>query len=95
MNRPRRLVLMRIPSKEDARRLASEHQSFEAIPGVSCLAAASPASAVNGEAPFTHVSVFEFADSAARIAYHDHPLHTSARPRVRAWATEVVVLDLD
>ncbi|MFT4011519.1 MAG: Dabb family protein [Nocardioidaceae bacterium] len=94
--RPRRLVLMGIDSEADAAVVRAAHRSFLAIPGVRCLSAAGSATPV-GEAtsPYTHVSVFEFDDADSRTAYHHHPIHTSARDKVRAHVSTVLVVDLD
>lgn len=93
--RPRRLVLMAIDGDDDAAIVRRTHESFTAIPGVRCLSAVAPSSCVSGEpSPYTHVSLFEFADAEARRAYTHHPAHRGAHDLVRAHLAAVLVLDL-
>jgi hypothetical protein len=91
---PRRLVLMRFDTDADAQRVREAHTSFESIPGVSCVEAVVRALVHDEGAPYTHVSLFEFADSASRAAYHDHPAHVGAREAVRGLSRDVVVIDV-
>jgi hypothetical protein len=92
---PRRLVLMRIDSEDDADRVRRVHASFAAIPGVRCALSVGRAAATDGVPGFTHLSIFEFADAAARAAYRVHPLHLGAREAVRSRVSDVVVVDVD
>jgi len=95
MTPPRRVVLMRIATDDDAAQVRKAHVSFEAIPGVRCAVAVQRTTARVGTPGFTHLSIFEFQDAGARAAYHEHPLHTGAREHVRARTTDLVVVDLE
>jgi len=91
---PRRLVLMRFDTDQDAQQVREAHTSFRSIPGVTYVEAVVSARVHDEVAPYTHLSLFEFADAASRTAYHDHPVHLGARDIVRGLARNVVVLDL-
>lgn len=94
--RPRRLVLMTIGDDGDVPLVRQTHESFTAIPGVRCLSAAATASLVRGDqSPYSHVSLFEFDDVAARDAYHDHPIHRDAYAVLGPHLASVLVLDLN
>lgn len=93
----RRVVLLRFPDAKDAgaiEAVRAVHDGFSAIPGVHCAEAVRPVQVRSGGLPYTHLSLFEFRDEAARETYESHPLHTGARPEVRSRVAAVAVLDL-